>query len=96
MITVPALLQKYMYDLTYIVNPNLSGEEVAGLKKGIKDLVIGKDGRIETEIPETKKRLAYPINKLTNGYYISFDFEIDPENLPEIDKKLRLENNILR
>lgn len=85
-----------MYDLTYILNPNLSEEEVVNYKKQIRDLIISKEGQILAELPENKRKLAYPLKKMVQGYYLSLDFEMPAESLAELEKKLKLDNNVLR
>ena len=40
--------------------------------------------------------LAYPIKKQTKGYYVHFEFETEPKVVVDLDKSLKVEENILR
>ena len=43
-----------------------------------------------------RRQLAYPIRKRTNGYYVVAQFQADPEALPEFERLLKLDEELLR
>ena len=47
-------------------------------------------------LPVTKKRLAYPVDKNKNGYYALSNFSIEADKIAEFDKKIKLVKNVLR
>lgn len=49
-----------------------------------------------TDLPITKKRLAYPVEKNKNGYYILNNFGLEADKIAELDKKIKLVKNVLR
>jgi small subunit ribosomal protein S6 len=64
-----------------------------GLRKSIEDL----GGTEVIEINLGKKKLAYPIKRTRNGYYVVVNFTIDPNKINELDAKIRTqENSIIR
>lgn len=85
-----------VYETTFIVNAALEDPDI--------DSVIGKvTGYIENhggEIKQTDKwgrrRLAYPINKKFNGYYVHIVFDASPGTIPILERFLVLEDTILR
>ena len=83
------------YETMFVVNPNLSEEET----KAVIDkftAIIGENGTV-TEVKETgKRRLAYPINYINEGYYVLIDFEAAPELPAELERRFRIDENILR
>jgi len=85
-----------MYELTYIVNPNLSQEEVAAQTDKVRSFINELVGEIKTEKLWEKRRLAYPIKKHGFGFYVTAEFNLLPENIIELDKKIKLEQNVLR
>lgn len=85
-----------MYELTYIINPDLTEEQISELKGKINNFIIEQEGEIKEERKELKMKLAYPIKKFNFGCYASVDFNIEPQKLLEFEKKLKPENNILR
>lgn len=84
------------YELTLVIDPDLTSEKqkklVAKIKKEISDL----KGKIEKTEEWGKKELAYPIKKKTLGYYFFIETEL-PEKAPtEIEKKIKLDEGIIR
>lgn len=47
-------------------------------------------------LPVTKKRLAYPVEKNKNGYYVLNNLELETDKIIELDKKIKLVKNVLR
>ena len=84
------------YELLYLVAANYTEEELAPVKEKIKDLIKKSGGEITAEDSFGKKKLAYPIKKNHQGYYLLFEFDLDGQNLKELDKNLTLTNEILR
>lgn len=85
-----------MYELTYIVNPNLSKDQVAAQIDKVRSFINELTGEVKNEKLWEKRRLAYPIKKQGFGFYITAEFNIEPQNIIELDKKIKLEQNILR
>ena len=83
------------YETLFVVNPNLSEEDT----KAVIDkftAIIGENGSV-TEVKEWgKRRLAYPINYINEGYYVLVDFEAAPELPAELERRFRIDENILR
>mgnify|MGYP000785771241 FL=1 len=58
------------YELMYIINPNLSEEETAAVVEKFKALVE-QNGTLEEMEEMGKRKLAYEINYISEGYYLS-------------------------
>ena len=84
------------YELTYLITPELSEEEIK--KQGEKMVSqIQEVGGILKEISKPiKKTLAYPIKKKTSAYLVFLSSQLAPEKLEEIEKKLKSDSHILR
>ncbi|MBQ7715849.1 MAG: 30S ribosomal protein S6 [Clostridia bacterium] len=83
------------YETLFIVNPNLSEEDT----KNVIDKFVGIIGEHGTaaEVNEWgKRKLAYPINDLNEGYYVLVDFEADPALPAELERRFGIDENILR
>ena len=65
------------YESVFILNPNLSEEETAELVQKFKSLVESNATLGDVE-EWGKRRLAYEINKLTDGYYVLMNYESQP------------------
>lgn len=85
-----------VYDSTFIFNPQL---EEAGLDARVKELVelvTRHGGKVINENRIGMRRLAYEIQKLTQGYYVSLVFEGSSAVVTELERDLRLDENCLR
>lgn len=85
-----------MHELTFIANPNLSEENLAGLIQKIKEFIEKHEGRIVQDFLTKKIRLAYPIKKQVGGLLCSVDFELERSNINEFAKEIKENKNILR
>ena len=83
------------YEVLYIIDPSLTEEATAALVAKFKALVETK-GTV-TEIDEWgKRKLAYPINDITEGYYVLMTFTAAPELPYELDRQMRINTGIMR
>ena len=84
------------YDLNLILDPNLSDAQV----QTEKDAVSAQVERAGGEIVETdewgKKRLAYEIRKLLEGYYIIYTLKLPSEAPKALETVLRQRDNVMR
>ena len=84
------------YDLNVILDPSLNETQL----KLEKDAITAQIERVEGEVSELdewgNKRLAYPIRKLNEGYYLIYKLSLS-ENAPrQLTTNLRLRDNIMR
>ena len=86
------------YELVYVVDPRLSDEETATLSDEAKQLLESLDAKVVKEESWGKRRLAYPIQKLTEGRYILYRIETEDGNnpFPEVERRLQQNDNVLR
>lgn len=83
------------YELMYIIDPALGEEGIAAAVEKFKAL-IESAGTI-SEIEEMgKRKLAYEINDLSDGYYVLVRFTAPPEFPAELDRVLGITDGILR
>ena len=83
------------YETLFVVDLQLGEEGVAALVEKFKNL-IAENGTV-TEVNEWgKRRLAYPINKVSEGYYVLASFESAPEFPLELERLMGINDAILR
>ena len=83
------------YEVVYILDPNLNEETTTAMVEKFKALVE-QNGTL-TEIDQWgKRRLAYPINDLNEGYYVLMSFSSKPEFPRELDRILRITDGVMR
>ena len=85
------------YELTYIIDTALEEEARKELIEKVSALIAQNGGEVE-KIDETwgKRRLAYPINDKPEGYYVLVTMQAPAELPKEIERNLRINENVLR
>lgn len=83
------------YELMYIINPTLTEEETEAVVEKFKALVEQHGTLDEMELMG-KRKLAYEINYLTEGYYVLIKFTSTPEFPAELDRILGITDGVIR
>ena len=83
------------YEVLYIIDPAQGEEGIAALVEKFKAMVEA-EGTLSSIDEWGKRRLAYPINDLAEGYYVLMNFEAKPEFPAELDRILGITDGILR
>ncbi len=85
------------YELMYLLGANVADPDVPQVTEQVKKFVADFGG---TEIEEQqlgKKKLAYPIGKTRNGYYVVVNFSMDGKKVNDLDAKIRtMDSTIIR
>ena len=83
------------YELMLIIDPMLDDEAKEQTVETVKSIIEteGKVGEIDTW---GMRKLAYPINKKAEGYYVVVNFEAEPTLPKELDRRLRISDNVMR
>ena len=74
------------YESIYIINPNVDAEGIKGLVEKFNALIESEGGKVTETNEWGMKKLAYPIKKLTQGYYVLVNFEAKPEFIDELER----------
>ena len=84
------------YEIMFILSTQLTEEEKQAGVKLVED-TLAKAGAVEikTEVWGERK-LAYPIKKKENGYYVLTLFQMDGTGLTEVEAKLNITESILK
>ena len=83
------------YEAVYILNPDLTEEQIAALVERFKS-VVEANGTVSEVNEWGKRRLAYPINDLEEGYYVLMTFSADPAFPAELDRLMRINVSVMR
>lgn len=87
--------QKKLYETLYIVNNSLGEEAVKAIVEKFTAL-ISAHGEITEANEWGVRRLAYPIQDYTEGYYVLVKFTSGPEFPAELDRVFNITDGILR
>ncbi|MBO5364264.1 MAG: 30S ribosomal protein S6 [Clostridia bacterium] len=83
------------YETIFVVDATKTEEEITALVEKFKSL-IEKHGEIEAVEEWGKRRLAYPINDLTEGYYVLVNFKSKPDFPVELERVYGITDGIIR
>lgn len=84
------------YETTFIAKVELSDESLKAIQEKMKSIVESFGGEIVLTEDWGKRRLAYTIGKETRGHYIFFAYTAKPGVVAEIERNLRINENIIR
>jgi len=85
-----------VYDCTFILNSQLDETGLEGQIAAAKDLVQRHGGKIVSDNRIGLRRLAYEIQKMTQGYYVSLVFDGTGEAVSELERSFRMNEACLR
>lgn len=83
------------YESVVIINPNLEAESIKTLITKFSDL-INSNGTVSSVEELGKKKLAYEIKKLNEGYYVVLKFEAKPELIAELERVYRITDEVMK
>jgi len=84
------------YELIFIVQQELNEEEVKAITERYLQIITAQKGTIIKTEDWGKRRLAYDINKQSKGTYILVDFYGPGSMIREIERNLKIDDNILK
>ena len=83
------------YEVLYIIDPAQGEEGIAALVEKFKAMVKA-EGTLSNVDEWGKRRLAYPINDLTEGYYVLMNMETNPAFPAELERVMKITEGVLR
>ena len=83
------------YEVLYIIDPAQGEEGIAALVEKFKAMVEA-EGTLSNIDEWGKRRMAYAINDMTEGYYVLMNMETKPEFPAELERVMKITDGILR
>jgi small subunit ribosomal protein S6 len=84
------------YELAVVLNASIEDDARAAVLEKIKDMVTRVGGTISDVDEWGKKKLAYEIQKMSEGYYYFIHFEAQSSVPAEIESRIRIMDHVLR
>lgn len=84
------------YELAYIADPELDDEQLTALGERVQELIEGAEGKLVNVDRWGKRKLAYPIDKRSEGHYVIVEAQLPPAAGSSIERDLKLNEQILR
>ena len=83
------------YELMFIIDPTLEDAKKEAYIEEVKGIIATSGEVSDTDVWGLKK-LAYPIQKKTEGYFVVMHFNAKPELPKELSRRLRISDNCMR
>lgn len=86
------------YEVTVIFQTNLDDEARSALVERVSGWLTHGEAEADKPVQNVwgQRRLAYPIKNHTEGYYILFDAQLEPDRLADIERSMQYTDDILR
>ena len=85
-----------LYDIVVVLSPYKTGDETNAVVEGFRKILSDDGANIVKDEPWGKRRLAYPIGKRREGVYHLFTAEAKAETVAELERKMKLSDDVLR
>lgn len=84
------------YETIFVINPDLSEDEVQNVVTKFTGIIDSQKG-VQLKLEDWgRRRLAYKIDKFSQGYYVLADFAGIPAGLAELERNMKIDDRIIR
>ncbi len=84
------------YETLYVIKPNLEDEARAALIQKFSAIITDNGGEVESVDEWGKRKLAYEIDYIGEGYYVLVNFKSNAELPAELERNFRINDNVMR
>lgn len=83
------------YEVMFILDPALEDNKKETVIETVKE-IIATEGEVGNVDVWGMRKLAYPIQKKNEGYYVVIEFKAQPTLPKELDRRLKISDNVMR
>ena len=83
------------YEVMFVIDPAIEDDKKEATIEAVKG-IIAAEGEVGNADVWGMKKLAYPIQKKTEGYYVVIEFKAQPTLPSELDRRLKISDNVIR
>ena len=84
------------YELMFIINPTLEEEKRNEVMEMVQSVITSNGGEVSNVDVWGMRKLAYLIEKKSEGFYVVIDFQAGTDLPKELDRRLRISDNVMR
>lgn len=84
------------YEIMFIIDPTLEEEKKNATVEKVQEIIKTGEGEVSNVDVWGMKKLAYPIEKKNEGYYVVIEFQAGIELPKELDRRLKISDNVMR
>ena len=90
------MADKRTYEVVFIVDPGVGDDEVMRLSETVQKIITSQGGQIVKTEMMGRRQLAYEINHRRDGTYILLEIEGSGAEIAELERRMRVNDQILR
>jgi small subunit ribosomal protein S6 len=80
----------------YIGTPETADDDITKLNESIEQMITKEGGSVVRTDVMGRRKLAYPINKKTEGHYVLFEIEDSGQTIAELERRMRVNDAVMR
>ena len=84
------------YEFMFIINPTLEEEKKNTVVEMVQGIITDNGGEVSNVDVWGMRKLAYLIEKKSEGYYVVIEFKAGTDLPKELDRRLRISDNVMR
>ncbi len=84
------------YETLYVIKPDVEDEDRAALIAKFNDIITANSGEVENVDEWGKRKLAYEINYIGEGYYVLVNFKAKSDLPAELERNFKISDQIMR
>jgi len=84
------------YELVMVVSPEVGDEGITATVERVSQFIQGQGGEVRSVDQWGRRRLAYPIKRFTEGFYVVTHFSSQPQAVRALESNLVLAEDLLR
>ncbi len=84
------------YETIYILKPTLEADAIKANVEKFNGLIESEGGKVSETQEWGMKKLAYPIQKIEQGYYVLTNFEANPEFISELERVYKITDDVMK
>jgi small subunit ribosomal protein S6 len=84
------------YELGFILSPEVSEEQTRAILDRVEQVVANHNGEVVRVNQWGRRRLGYPIQRHRDGFYVFIDMILTPETVIELERTLKVSEEVLR
>lgn len=90
------MAEQRSYEIVFIINPDTPAEDVARLSEGFQQIITDQGGEIVKTEDMGRRKLAYPIERKTEGIYVLFEVAGSGREIAELERRMRVSDLVIR
>ena len=86
----------HQYEIALIIRPEVEEEAQQAIIEQLSGLLTAEGGQVTQVEKWGRRQLAYPIKRVSDGYYYFIQGQFSSSVLPEVNRSIKLSDNIVR